>query len=183
MSSFAPRSALAVPLALIVLASLAGCGHEYNAHGTSAAARVLGARPWPGTPDASGSMGGRFGLRYPLAVGNRWVYQTHIGVTLVTDGVRGPTRTIDYAWLAEITGITEPLQAGYHVYFIDEESDPAINDRPRKFYQREDRTGLFERDAPRRVTAGGACDHRAHRPARGGGGARWRERGGPPRGA
>jgi hypothetical protein len=174
-SSFAAVALLAALSALSP--GLTGCSHRsYQdtppAADQSIAGSVLGARPWQ-LPTSAGIPTGR--LLYPLAVGNRWDYNLHQSITLVTADGPQPPQVTDLALRDDITGT---IEIGARTYFLQQETNPLVVVAPRILpgnivSLREDRSGLYQREvitvldrsAAETAAVHAAVDGRIARPA------------------
>jgi hypothetical protein len=144
------RAGLALALTSLVAFALAGCVNQESAQsgapgGTSIAARIIA--PGPGSASPWFELGKhRAHLPYPLAVGNQWYYLVSARTTLTNDQGPQPPVDLQYPWLVMITGVTNGADG--RLYYLQSESDPsAIGPGPvGNFFERQDRTGLFELD-------------------------------------
>lgn len=146
--------ALSRALALITISSciawlLVGCAKEDSTSSGSlqshaAATQLVGPRAEPGDSHWVDLGRSHAHLPYPLAVGNRWDYHIHATTTITTDA--GPQPPVDYdaPWQVLISGTA---MVEDRRYFVQLEFDPLLMPGPQAiYYERQDRTGLFERD-------------------------------------
>ncbi len=134
--------------------ALSGCARHGSPEsaalaGAGSASRLLGPAQ-DGPPLTLPLKDARSRLPYPLAVGNEWDYRVTTHVALVTAGGRQPPLNSEHALNVAIVGTA---QIGEREYFIQSESDPLLGAPPTVFPVRQDRSGLFERDA---LFSGGA---------------------------
>lgn len=147
--------ALAATLELVAVSALGfgltACSHRSmrdpgSVDDAGAADRLLGAQPWDGLTSGGRILSGR--LLYPLAVGNRWDYDVHARVTLVTKDGPQPPQITDTFLRDEITGT---VQIGTRTYFLQQETNPLVVTPPRLLPSnilslRQDRSGLYQRE-------------------------------------
>jgi hypothetical protein len=162
---------LAAALALAAVSALSSglisCSHRSyrdaaSSQEESVVGRVLGTRWWQGSlPGAVGTAGRTL---YPLAVGNRWDYDLHLRVTMVTGGVPQPPEIIDSSVRDEITGTQ---QIGDRTYYLQQETNPVIVGPGRLLPNyviplRQDLSGLYEREIVTFFPAAGTEAMRAY---------------------
>jgi len=132
--------------------ALTSCSHRSDqdtppAADQSIAGSVLGARSWQ-LPSSAGLTTGR--LFYPLAIGNRWDYDLHQSVTLITPDGPQPPLVTDLTLHDEIIS---RVQIGTRTYFLQQETNPLVVAAPRILpgnivTLRYDLGGLYQREVP-----------------------------------
>jgi len=147
--SSAPRAVSLAGATLLLLAlALAGsgCKSGYSSNSSdpesvSATSALVAPQPFAPTAGVRSSR-----MLIPLAVGNRWDYRVRYSSAITTSSGPQPPFTGESPLAVEITG-TEHI--GEHDYFLQSEFDPSQGGPGQSvFRERQDRTGLFDRDPP-----------------------------------
>ncbi len=136
-------SAVALCLMLVLPACSRFASDPESSDTPAAAARMLGSAPADGMWPDGRRLGAGRGF-YPLAVGNRWVYDIRFRTTLITPGGPQPTVETTTPWTVEIIG--ERVE-NEHRYFMLAEYDPRIVGPQVPFRVRQDRSGYYSSDA------------------------------------
>ena len=144
------RLALSLMLTALAALAIAGCSTDQTTTSGAPASRSLAARitaPAPSQASPWFDLGKRRAhLPYPLAVGNRWDYLVNAQAVIVDNQGAQPPEVVQYPWTLLITDVTHLNQ---RLYYVQTEFDPSAGGPgpTGMFFERQDRTGLFELDA------------------------------------